>query len=335
MKRVAILHGAGYVGRKLIERVLAHPHLELTLVTSRSHEGEPLWKAHSHLRGLTELKFAASFVPDVDVVFIAAGHGQGATAAGEIRDAGYKGLIVDMSADFRLPDAATYEARYGAPHPRPDLLKEAWYGLPEITGPPPRGTKLIANPGCFASAIALALHPLSKAGLRRPVSVLALTGASGSGAQAKETTHFPSRSGNVRAYKVFDHQHEAEIDRMAPGVDYSFVPASGPWTDGIWGVAQFDLDYSDSDPAFSHEVASIGSLFENAYGSHPFIRLWKNQLPELHWSVGSAFTDIGWVQKGSHVAVGFAIDNLLKGAASQAIQNTNLAFGFDETTGLL
>ncbi len=332
MMRVAILHGAGYVGRKLIEQVLAHPHLELTLVTSRSHDGEPLWKAHSHLRGVTDLTFTSSFVPDVDVVFIAAGHGQGAKAAGEIRDQGYQNLIVDMSADFRLPDAATYEKRYGAPHPRPDLLKDAWYGLPEITGPPPAGTKLIANPGCFASAISLALHPLSKAGLVNPVSVLALTGASGSGAQAKETTHFPSRSGNVRAYKVFDHQHEAEIDRMAPGLTYSFVPASGPWTDGIWGVAQFELTPSDLKKA---GISSVRELYEQAYGSSPLIRLWNNQLPELHWSVGSAFTDLGWTQKGSHVAIGFAIDNLLKGAATQAIQNTNLALGFAETTGLV
>ena len=323
MIRVGILHGAGYVGRKLIEQVLIHPEMVLDSVTSRSHENQPLWKAHAHLRGATDVVFSSELGSSVELVFVAAGHGQGARAVGELRDAGFSSLVVDMSADFRLPDAATYLERYGAAHPRPDLLEAAWYGMPEITGAPPKNTLLIANPGCFASAISLALRPLAKAGVTSHVSVMALTGASGSGAQAKDTTHFPSRNGNVRAYKVFEHQHEAEIDRMAAGLDYSFVPASGPWTDGIWGVAQ------------TNTSVEVGAHFEAAYGKKPLIRLWPGQLPELHWSVGSPFTDIGWVQKGSEVVVGFAIDNLMKGAATQAIQNVNLALGFPETLGLL
>jgi N-acetyl-gamma-glutamyl-phosphate/LysW-gamma-L-alpha-aminoadipyl-6-phosphate reductase len=323
MIQVGILHGAGYVGRTLIEQVLAHPDMHLEAVTSRSHAGQPVWTAHPHLRNATDVVFTENLNANVTLVFVAAGHGQGARAVGGLRDAGFEGLIVDMSADFRLPDPATYEQRYGAPHPRPDLLESAWYGMPEITGPPPRGTTLIANPGCFASAISLALRPLAGLGLSEAVSVLALTGASGSGAQAKETTHFPSRSGNVRAYKVFDHQHEAEIDRMAPGLKYAFVPASGPWTDGIWGTAIVELS------------TDVSSAYEEAYGSSPLVRLWPGQLPELHWSVDSPFTDIGWIQKGTHCAVGFAIDNLMKGAATQAIQNVNLALGLPETRGLL
>ena len=323
MIRVGILHGAGYVGRKLIEQVLVHPRLMLDSVTSRSQEGQPIWKAHTHLRNKTDVIFDTALNSEVELVFVAAGHGQGARAVGELRDSGFEGLIVDMSADFRLANPETYLERYGAPHPRPDLLESAWYGMPELTGPPPTGTKLIANPGCFASAISLALSPLTGAGLSCPVSVTALTGASGSGAQAKETTHFPSRSGNVRAYKVFDHQHEAEIDRMAPGLNYTFVPASGPWTNGIWGVVQLQTS------------VDVGTLYEAAYSDKPLIRLWKGEIPELHWSVNSPFTDIGWVQKGEKVAVGVAIDNLMKGAATQAIQNVNLALGFPETLGLL
>ncbi|MDA1028507.1 MAG: N-acetyl-gamma-glutamyl-phosphate reductase [Bacteroidetes bacterium] len=328
MIKVGILHGAGYVGRKLIEQVLAHPAMRLDAVTSRSHENQPIWTAHSHLRGRTDLLFTANISSSsLDLVFVAAGHGQGAKAVCELLDKGFEGLIVDMSADFRIKDAATYQQRYGAPHPRPELLKTAWYGMPEITGPPPAGTRLIANPGCFASALSLALYPLSKAGITNKVAVTALTGASGSGAIAKDTTHFPSRNGNVKAYKVFEHQHEAEIDQMAPGVDYSFVPISGPWTDGIWGVAQLDLG--------AGSTLQIANLFQSAYGDCPLVRLWPDQLPELHYSVGSPFTDIGWIQKEGQVAIGFAIDNLLKGAASQAIQNVNLALGMDQTTGLL
>lgn len=326
MKSAAILHGAGYVGSALIESVLSHPEFNLAKVTSRSQAGQPVHGTHPHLRGQCNLSFEENLGSHdgLEVIFVAAAHGQGAQAVGKLRNEGYEGLIVDMSADFRLEDAQTYLDRYGIEHPRPDLLEEAWYGLPEITGAPPIGIKLIANPGCFATAISLALHPLSKAGLASSISITAMTGASGSGIQAKAGTHFPSRAGNLRAYKVLSHQHEAEIRQMAPGLDFTFVPVSGPWTAGIWGTAQFSMDEQ-----------KVGDLYDAAYGDKSLIRLWPGQIPELHWSVGSAFTDIGWIQKGEKVVVGFALDNLMKGAATQAVQNVNLAFGFEETMGLL
>jgi len=328
MKRTAVLHAAGYVGRSLFEAILPHPDLELVAVTSRSFEGKPVSAAHPTLTGRTDLVFSAELDPaDIDVVFVAAGHGQGAAAVSALRDAGYEGLIVDMSADFRLPDPATYVARYGKEHPRPDLLDGAWYGMPEITGAPPAGTDLIANPGCFATAISLALHPFE--GMDGvSFSVTAVTGASGSGALPKPGTHFPDRDGNIRAYKVFSHQHEAEIDRMAAGVDYAFVPVSGPWTAGIWGTAQTALPSGVS-------FADVSALFDAHYADAPLIRLWPGQLPELRWSVGSPFTDLGWVVSDGRLVVGFGIDNLMKGAATQAIQNTNLAFGWDVTRGLV
>lgn len=336
MKRTAVLHAAGYVGRALLERILEHPSLELVSATSRSFSGKPVHDAHPGLAGRCTLAFDAELPShsDLDVVFVAAGHGEGAAAVSQLRDAGYEGLIVDMSADFRLSDAATYRERYGIDHPRIDLLAHAWYGMPELTGPPPAGTTLIANPGCFATAVSLALFPLSVRGgtpekaLASPVSVTALTGASGSGARASATTHFPDRDSNVRAYKVFGHQHEAEIRMMAKGVDFSFVPVSGPWTAGIWGTAQVRCQSEG-------EAAALASRFEAAYGDKPLIRLWPDRMPELLWSVRSPFTDIGWTIKGRNVVIGFAIDNLMKGAASQAIQNMNLSFGWPETDGLV
>lgn len=326
MKRAAVLHAAGYVGRSLIDCLLVHPDLELVAATSRSFAGKPLGAAHPPHTGRTHLVFSEVLEDpaSLDVVFVAAGHGQGAAATGELRDQGYTGLVIDMSADFRLPDPAAYQARYGEPHPRPDLLQGAWYGMPEITGPPPAGTTLIANPGCFASAVSLALHPF--AGIEGfQFHVTAVTGASGSGALPSATTHFPDRDGNMRAYKVFAHQHEAEIDRMAPGLPYAFVPVSGPWTAGIWGTAQ----------SVAPSGVDVAGLFAACYADKPLIRLWPGQLPELRWSVGSPFTDIGWKQSGDRLVVGFALDNLQKGAATQAIQNANLAFGWPETTGLL
>lgn len=330
--KAAVLHAAGYVGRSLIDVILKHPDLELVTATSRSFEGQPIAAAHPTMAGRTDLSFVGTLEEGVqpNVVFVAAGHGQGAAAVSALRDGGFDGLVVDMSADFRLPDAQTYVERYGKEHPRPDLLAGAWYGMPEITGPPPEGTTLIANPGCFATAISLALHPFSKdaAPAVGPFSVTAMTGASGSGALPKPTTHFPDREGNMRAYKVFSHQHEAEIDRMAPGVAYSFVPVSGPWTAGIWGTAQATLP-----PGV--DAAAITTLFESCYARHPFLRLWPDALPELRWSVGSPFTDLGWVVQEDRLVVGFGIDNLMKGAASQAIQNANLALGWDITRGLI
>lgn len=332
MIKTAVLHAAGYVGRSLLDGILKHPDLELVVATSRSFAGQSISSAHPTLAGRTDLSFVSSLKegPEPELVFVAAGHGQGAAAVGALRDAGFEGLVVDMSADFRLPDAQTYVERYGKEHPRPDLLEGAWYGMPEITGPPPSETKLIANPGCFATAISLALHPFSTEGAPAvdAFSVTAMTGASGSGALPKPTTHFPDRDGNMRAYKVFSHQHEAEIDRMAPGVVYQFVPVSGPWTAGIWGTAQALLPSgTDAD--------EITALFEACYAHQPFIRLWPGSLPELRWSVGSPFTDLGWLVEGDRVVIGFGIDNLMKGAASQAIQNANLALGWDITRGLI
>lgn len=332
MIKTAVLHAAGYVGRSLIDVILKHPDLELVTATSRSFSGKSIAAAHPTLAGRTSLRFVTSLDEGVqpDVVFVAAGHGQGAAAVGALREGGFDGLVIDMSADFRLPDAQTYVQRYGKEHPRPDLLAGAWYGMPEITGPPPEGTNLIANPGCFATAISLALHPFSREHAPEvdAFAVTAMTGASGSGALPKPTTHFPDRDGNMRAYKVFSHQHEAEIDRMAPGVAYSFVPVSGPWTAGIWGTAQTSLPEGTS-------LSDVTDLFNACYDGHPFIRLWPGALPELRWSVGSPFTDLGWIVEDDRLVVGFGIDNLMKGAASQAIQNANLALGWDIERGLI
>ncbi len=336
MKRTAVLHAAGYVGRSLMDVILKHPDLDLVAATSRSFAGQPVAAAHPVLAGRTQLSFSKSLGDPsaLDIVFVAAGHGQGAAAVDALRGQGYDGLIVDMSADFRLSDPETYLSRYGKEHPRPDLLAGAWYGMPEITGPPPSGTTLVANPGCFATAISLALHPFSTDDILSACSfaVTAITGASGSGALAKPATHFPDRDGNMRAYKVFSHQHEAEIDQMAPGVDYAFVPSSGPWTAGIWGTAQAELP---SGLEGERGQEAVAALFAGLYGDHALIRLWPNALPELRWSVGSPFTDLGWQISGNRLVVGFAIDNLMKGAATQAIQNANLAFGWDDSRGLI
>lgn len=328
--RAAVLHGAGYVGRELIRLLHAHPDVALAEVTSRSHAGDPLFAAHPAFRGLIPGSFAESLSEfDVDVVFVAAGHGKGAAAVADLLDAGYGGAIIDMSADFRLQSPELYETIYGIEHPLRDLIPSFRYGLPEIVGEHPKETKYIANPGCFATGIALALHPLTTAIPSLRASVTALTGASGSGARASATTHFPDRSGNVRAYRVLSHRHTPEVEQTL-GVHggIAFTPISGPWTDGIWGTASVELPEGI-------DASDVAAWFERAYGSSPLIRLYPNQLPELAPVVHSPFCDIGWIVSDRELVVGFALDNLWKGAASQAIQNMNLILGLDETAGLL
>ncbi|MEX0746584.1 MAG: Asd/ArgC dimerization domain-containing protein, partial [Rhodothermales bacterium] len=200
-------------------------------------------------------------------------------------------------------------------------------GLPEVYAPYPDGTRYIANPGCFASGLSLALWPAATNLPTFSASVTALTGASGSGARPKETTHYPTREGNVRAYKVLRHQHLPEVLQvLGEGASVAFIPVSGPWTRGIWGTAQIELP---------NEGEDVDSWFHSAYDGKPFIRLWENELPELRFAVHTPFCDIGWMVQDRHLVIAFAMDNLLKGAASQAVQNLNLLLGLPETTGLL
>ncbi len=335
-KRVAILHGAGYVGRELIKLVLVHPLLELTCVTSRSHADQSLWMAHPEVRGISDLQFSAACdteKQDIDAVFVAAEHGKGIEAVRQLLNSGFDGKIVDLSADFRLADPSQYPEWYGFDHPDTNLLAKFSYGIPELFYPY-TSDRFVANPGCFATAISMALAPLQQAESPIRAFVTAMTGASGSGALPKTGTHYPTRDGNARAYNVLQHRHQAEIDQVVgPGITVDFLPSSGPWTRGIWGTAHVAL--VDEVNGRELEASEVAKWYEQTYKGASFVRLWPGQIPELRWSVNTPFIDIGFVQKNGKLVVGFAIDNLMKGAASQAIQNLNLLLGFDETAGLL
>lgn len=332
--RVGILHGAGYGGGELVRLVLAHPALELALVTSRTFAGQPLHVAHPALFGQTDVRFADddADVSGLDALFIAAEHGQAARVVARLDAAGFDGIVVDLSADFRFQDAAAYPAHFGFEHPTPERLADFAYSIPEI-GPAPRGARHIANPGCFATGLTIALHPFVQAMGTVDAYVTALTGASGSGARPSATTHFPTRDGNVRAYKVLSHQHQPEVEQtLGAGLRLRFVPSSGPWTRGIWGTAHIPV------PAGTTTETVRGWLL-NAYpgadrAACGAVRVWES-LPELRASVGTPYVDVGAVVVDGHAVVGFALDNLMKGAASQAIQNLNLALGLDSMTGLV
>lgn len=329
--KIGVLSGAGYVGRELISLILKHPDLDLCAVSSRSFSGRPVWEAHPDLRGQTDLVFQADadeVICGLDAVFVAAEHGSSAAIVKHLVESGFEGKIVDMSADFRFTDPDVYRTWFGFEHPAVDLLKTAVYGLPELVSVGP-SARIVANPGCFATGMALALMPIADKMEGAHVAVTALTGASGSGASPKATTHFPTRDGNVRAYRVLAHQHLPEVlQAIDHQLDVAFVPASGPWTRGIWGTAQVNT-------GSTLKAETVTSWFETAYGNKPFVRLWPGELPELRYSVQTPFCDLGWVVHGNRLVIGFALDNLLKGAASQAIQNLNLMLGLKETEGLL
>lgn len=329
-KRVGIVHGAGYVGGELIRLLAGHPSVELAFATSRTFAGEPVHTAHPALRGQVDLAFSESATPHlggVDALLVAAEHGQSVHEIPALLADGFDGAIVDLSADFRFADPALYQEWFGYEHPAPELLDAFEYGLVEVSSAAPK--QYVANPGCFATGIALALWPLSQHLGEMQASITALTGASGSGAKPSVATHFPTRDGNVRAYKVLDHQHTPEIQQVVgPQVDLKFVPASGPWTRGIWGTAQVTL------PA-NVEAEDVARWYDTAYTESPLVRCTAGQLPELRAVVHTPFCDLGWRVQGGHLVVGFAIDNLLKGAASQAVQNLNRVLDLPETAGLL
>ena len=330
--RIALLHGAGYTGGELIRLLLTHPVARLNTVTSRAYTGKPVWCAHPHLRGQLDLIFSDpdEFDPvETDIIFIAAEHGKSAGLATKVFADGFDGLLIDLSADFRLGNASLYETWFDFAHPAPNLLSSFVYGLPEICAPYPPGTKRIANPGCFATGISLALWPVTQHMETVDAFVTAWTGASGSGARPKAATHFPTRDGNVRAYKALSHQHLPEIKQvLGADAEIRFVPVSGPWTRGIWGVADIAL------PAGA-ATSDVEQWYAEAYADRPFVRLYADGFPELRFAVHSPFCDIGWIVRDSRLLVGFAEDNLIKGAAGQAIQNLNLLLGLPETAGLL
>ncbi len=341
--RAAVLHGAGYAGGELIALLLAHPLVAPVAVTSRSQAGQSVWTTHPRLRGQTDLAYAALADLDpesFDVAFVCAEHGQGAAAVQALRQLRFGGLVVDLSADHRLDSVETYERVYGLTHPDPDAMRAAVYGLAEVhrqrlAGLAEVPSATIANPGCFATAIALALWPLAEVIGEYRAHVTALTGASGSGARPSATTHYPARAGNVRAYKPLAHRHLAEVDEtLGERATVHFVPSSGPWTRGIWGTAHVALTGAERSPDGVRQP-DVDAAFAAAYDASPLVRMSPGVLPELLPVVGTPFFDVGWIVQGGHLVIGFALDNLLKGAASQAVQNLNLALGWPEALGLL
>ena len=332
-KRVAILGASGYGGSELLRLLLAHPGAEVARITSRQHAGLPVWKVHPYLNKVSDLVFEdtdpAEAGEGVDLVFSALPHGASQDAVLRL-PAGVP--VVDLSGDFRLKDSGSYEKHYGHPHQAPERLAEFVYGLTEFNRPRLVTARMVANPGCFATGVLLALMPLALEGLLDvPVTIAGVTGSSGSGVEAKAGTHHPERAEAFRAYKPLTHQHLPEIAQAlaqagAPDVPLAFVPHSAPMTRGIHVTA---LLY----PRKPLDGPAARALFARHYAEERFVRV-VDQPPDCAVVAGSNFADVYAHADGRALCVLVALDNLVKGMSGQAVQNMNLMLGLPEADGL-
>lgn len=359
--KIAIFGGSGYGGSELLRILLFHPNAEIVLVTANEHAGKAVGEVHKNLFGLTDLRFEKSpedlsALKDIDVAFFALPHGQ---ALSLIPNLPSNIKVIDLSGDFRINDADVFKQFYKLEHTATELQKKFVYGLTETNREAIKTAQYIANPGCFATATLLALAPLvaqksnklqfvDASGsdnfnsnesdklkfvglLTGKIIVDAKTGSSGSGAKAAANTHHPQRMNSFYAYKPFQHQHVPEISQHLKSIgdfqnEFVFMTHSLPVSRGIFASC-----YLETTNILTNE--DLKNLYELFYKDSFFVRIIENS-PDINWVKTTNFCDIAAHSNGTQIVVFSAIDNLVKGAAGQAVQNMNLMFGFDETTGL-
>lgn len=338
--KASIIGGSGYTGGELLRLLLGHPEVEVQQVTSRSLAKKFVTTTHPNLRSATRLKYVT---PDelepCDVLFLCVPHGASAPQARKLSE--LADVVIDLSADFRLRDPADYDTWYGWEHPDSEWLGKSVYGLPELHREEIRTADYIASPGCMSTAGILALYPMVQSGLidpEMPIVVEAKTGSSGGGGEAGPATHHPERSGVVRPFKSTGHRHSAEIiqelslNGHKPKISFSAVGVEA--VRGILATGHVFLkdEVSDKD---------LWGIYRTVYGEEPFVRIVKertgiHRTPEPKILSGTNFCDVGFEADphSNRVVVTAAIDNLMKGAAGQAVQAMNIRHGFAETAGL-
>ena len=312
--KAGIVGGAGYTGGETVRLLLNHPSVEVAFVQSRSQAGKPLYETHHDLKGDTDLRFSENISQDVDVIFLCLGHGESRKFVEEstIND---RVKIIDLSQDFRLGETAKGRAFV--------------YGLPEVNREQIRTASNVANPGCFATAIQLGLLPLAKAGQLSDVFATGITGSTGAGQKLQDTTHFTWRANNISAYKTLSHQHMKEVGRtlksLQPNVGaVHFVPWRGDFARGI---------YVSSTVKTALPGDQVLALYREFYSGHPFTVVTEGTI-DMKQVINTNKCLVGIELQGEMVVIHSAIDNLLKGASGQAVQNMNLVFGLEETAGL-
>lgn len=339
MIKVGIVGGTGYTGVELLRILATHPQVQLTAITSRKEDGMPVAEMFPSLRGRVNLAFSSpdkAKLTDCDVVFFATPHGVAMAQAPELLVAGVK--VIDLAADFRLQDTATFEKWYKMPHSCPDLLKEAVYGLVELNRDAIRKARIVGNPGCYPTTMQLGLAPLLKAGVIDALHLIAdcKSGVSGAGRKAEVATLFSEASDNFKAYGVSGHRHTPEtLERLSTltkeKVGLLFTPHLTPLIRGMHSTLYARLTKK-------MDNAALQKLFEDAYANEPFVDVMPfGSHPETRSTRASNMLRIALHRPddGDTVVVLVVQDNLVKGASGQAVQCMNLMFGLDETTGLM
>ena len=314
--KAGIAGGAGYTGGEMLRILLDHPAVDIAFVHSRSNAGEPLSKVHNDLFGETDLRFSSEIPDDIDVLFLCVGHGEAKAflLQHKIND---KVKIIDLSQDFRLSKDATIGERTFV------------YGLPELNRAQVRVADNIANPGCFATAIQLGVLPLAKAALLNEVHTTGITGSTGAGQKMQSTSHFSWRANNIQAYKSLAHQHINEIMQTISFLQpkhssLNFVPWRGDFARGIYVTSYTSCDL---------DIEAAYALYELYYADSPFTNV-CHEMIDMKQVVNTNKCVMHIEKEGSNLIIHSAIDNLIKGASGQAVQNMNLMFGLPEDSGL-
>lgn len=329
--RVGIIGGTGYTGSELSRLLCRHPDIELAALTSRSNAGKDVTSVHGFLRGYTDIKFTEriSDTKDLDFVMVATPYGVAMEEVPALREQGIK--CIDLSGDYRLKDAALYKQWYGKEHSDPEGLEKAVFGQPELFRERIKGADLVANPGCYATSAILAIAPLMKSGfVHDDVFVDGKSGTSGAGMTPSARLHHPTCGESVIPYKIGAHRHQPEIDMavdMFAGshLDVAFVPHLVPIVRGIISSCYFRLkkDASQED---------VDAVYEKQYGAERFVHYVPE--PSIRDVVGSNHAQVGSKVLGNRVVSFGVLDNLVKGASGQAVQNMNLMLGLPEADGL-
>lgn len=316
--KAGIVGGAGYTGGEMLRILVNHPNVEIVFAHSKSNAGNYVYEVHTDLLGDTDMKFVSELSNDIDVLFLCVGHGDAKKflAATPIPD---HVKIIDLSQDFRLTQNSTLNTRNFV------------YGLPELNRDDIKLAKNVANPGCFATCLQLGLLPLAAKGLlNSEVHITGTTGSTGAGQSLSGTTHFSWRNDNLSIYKAFEHQHLREVNQsvklLQAGFNHpiNFVPYRGDFTRGIIASIYIDCELSGDEAS---------QLFEDYYAGHPFTHVTKRNI-DLKQVVNTNKCIVQVAKHGNKLLITSIIDNLLKGASGQAVQNMNLLFGLDESAGL-
>jgi N-acetyl-gamma-glutamyl-phosphate reductase len=335
MIKVGIVGGTGYTGVELLRLLARHPGVELSTITSRAEAGMPVAQMFPSLRGYVHLSFVhpdEATLNACDVVFFATPHGIAMQQTPALLDAGVK--VIDLAADFRIKDPAEFEKWYGMKHACPDILEKAVYGLPEVNRAAIKTAHVVANPGCYPTAVQLGLIPLLEAGLVDAGSLIAdaKSGVSGAGRKAEVHSLFSEAGDNFKAYGVSGHRHLPEIvqglaQAAGKAVGLTFIPHLTPMIRGIHATLYARLA----------KEADLQALFESRYADEPFVDVMpKGATPDTRSVRGANVCRIAVhrPQGGDTAVILSVIDNLVKGAAGQAVQNMNIMFGLPETTAL-